>query len=262
MPTLGGRISTLKLACLAFGLALCSCGEATPAQPEELTDPGPVDASFDGALAFDGVDDYASVGTARMPKIERDQSLLLLFRPAGEVKGGPHVQALFTLRRGEGSGIVLALDSGVPLAYNVWGDRDLARGQTPVTLGVWHQLALVLQGDACTLYVDGAVVAATMGAVATNRTPIQGIVGSRDGYIQPFHGALDELRVYDRALSAAEVVTVGAGMAAADDEQLVLYLPFNEAAGARSYDRSGLGNHAELGDGVLELMPTRIRAER
>jgi len=80
--------------------------------PEELSDPGPLDASFDGALSFDGVDDYASVGTARMPQIERDQSLLLRFRPAGVRSDGAEAQALFTLRRGRESGLVLALDRG------------------------------------------------------------------------------------------------------------------------------------------------------
>jgi hypothetical protein len=262
---LGGRISAVRIRdCgLALTLALLGCGSATSAQPEELIDPGPLDASVDGALSFDGVDDYASIGTARMPKIERDQSLLLLFKAQGKAPGGPDVQALFTLRRGEGSGIVLALDEDVPLAYNVWGDRDLARAAAPVSLGVWHQMAfVVVQDESCTLYVDGAVVAASTGTLLTNRTPIQGTVGSVDGYENMFHGEIDELRVYDRAFSIEEINAVAAGMAPADAEQLVLYLPFNEATGARSYDRSGLGNHAELGDGVAELMPQRVPADR
>jgi hypothetical protein len=243
-------------------LALCGCGEPTSAMPEELTDPGPLDASVDGALSFDGVDDYASVGTARMPKIERDQSLMLLFKAEAKPPRGADVQALFTLRRGRGSGIVLALDRGVPLAYNVWGERDLARAPAPVSLGVWHQMAFVVQGESCTLYVDGEVVASSSGAISTNRTPIQGMIGSVDGYEQMYHGAVDELRVYDRAFTTEEIDAVEAGMAPVDAEQLVLYLPFNEAGGARSYDRSGLDNHAELGDGVPELMPLRVPVVR
>jgi hypothetical protein len=253
----GGRIRPLS-AWLWLGLVLSGCGGVTPAASEELSDEGPLDASFDGALSFDGVDDYASVGTARMPKIDRDQALMLKFRPAGKVPGGPDVQALFTLRRGN-SGLALALDDDVPLVYNVYGPRDLARGSAKVSLGEWHQLAFVVQGDDCTLYVDGAVVATSSGAITTNRTPIESIIGSVDGYTRMYHGALDELRVYARAFTLEEVVAVGAGMPPADAEELVLYLPFNEASGPRSYDRSGLGNHAELGDGVRELMPTRIR---
>jgi len=263
VPAPGGGISLLKLARSGVALlALCGCGEATSPAREELADPGPIDATRDGALSFDGVDDYASIGTARMPQIERDQSLMLLFKAEGKRAGGPDVQVLFSLRRGQGSGIVLALDRDVPLAYNVWGERDLARAQAPVSLGVWHQLAFVAQDDSCTLYIDGAVVASSTGALSTNRTPIQGTIGSVDGYERMFHGTLDELRVYDRAFSIEEIDAVDAGMAPADAEQLVLYLPFNEASGARSYDRSGLDNHAELGDGVPELMPRRVAAER
>jgi hypothetical protein len=240
---------------------LVGCSGATVREPEELSDPGPLDASFDRALSFDGVDDYASVGTARMPQIQRDQSLMLRFRPEGQVQGGPSVQALFTLRRGRGSGIVLALDEDLPIAYNVFVDRDLTRASAKVSLGEWHHLAFVVQGESCGLYVDGVAAGDPGGAPITNRTPIEGVVGSVDGYSRPFHGAIDELRVYSRAFSAEEIAAVYAGMAPADAEQLVLYLPFDEASGARSYDRSGLGNHAELGDGVPELMPARIRAQ-
>lgn len=261
MRTSGGGIKLLA-SCAWLGLALVGCGNPTLPPLEELSDPGPVDASFDRALAFDGVDDYASVGTARMPQIERDQSLMLMFRPEGRTSGGSDVQALFTLRRGRHSGIVLALDDDAPFVYNSYADRELARTKTKVSLRDWHQLAFVVHDGTCTLYVDGAVADATKGALLTNRTPLEAIIGSADGYTQPFHGALDELRVYSRAFSAEEIAAVYAGMPPADAEQLVLYLPFDELSGARSYDRSSLGNHAELGDGVPELMPARIAAQR
>lgn len=198
-----------------------------------------------------------------MPQINDEaQSLMLMFRPEGRAPEGEDMQAVFTLRRAKESGIVLALDDDVPLAYNVYADRELARASGKVSLRDWHQLAFVIRGDSCTLYVDGVAADSTTGAVLTKRTPIESIIGSADGYRQPFHGAIDELRVYSRAFSADEIAAVYAGMAPADDEQLVLYFPFDEVAGARSYDRSGLRNHAELGDGVPELMPTRIPAQR
>lgn len=259
MRAAGGGIKALVC---GLALALVACGDVTSPAVEELNEPGPRDASYDGALSFDGVDDYASIGTARMPQITYDQSLLLLLRPEGKLPGGPDVQALFTLRRGRSSGIVLALDGDVPFAYNVYGDRELARASGPLALDTWHQLAFVVQSDSCTLYVDGAQADTTDSGPLTNRTPLESIIGSADGYGQAFHGALDELRVYSRALGPDEITAVDAGDPPDDAEQLVLYLPFNEMSGARSYDRSGLENHAELGDGVPELMPARIRANR
>jgi hypothetical protein len=250
-----------QLAPLVLALSAIACGTATSEQPQELTDPGPRDASDDRALAFDGVDDYASVGTARSPQIMRDQSLMLWFRPEGSAGGASDdLQVLFTLRRSGWSGIVLALDHDVPVAYNVFGPRDLARSTTALKPGDWHHLAYVTSGTVSTLYLDGAVTA-TGDEPATNRTPIQAFIGSLDGYRNMFHGAIDELRVYDRRLAAEEVAAIAAGARPDDAEPLVIYLPFDEADGARSYDRSGLGNHAELGDGVPELMPQRIAAD-
>lgn len=242
-------------------LASCwgwACGTATEPQPEGLTDPGPRDAASDTALAFDGVDDYASVGTARFPQIERAQTLALWVAPESAASGAgvEDLQVLFTLKRSDYSGIVLGLDHAVPVVFNVWGPRDLARAAAPLMLGRWQHVAYVLDTAASRLYVDGALVAE--GSLpGTNRTPTHAFIGSLDGYANLFHGALDELRCYDRAFTAAEVAALARGERLDDAEPLILYLPFDELEGARSYDRSGLGNHAELGDGVLAAMPTR-----
>jgi hypothetical protein len=242
------------------GSSCCSaCGDATVPEVELLADPGPRDAPFDAALAFDGVDDYASVGTARFPLIERAQTLALWVapEPAAAGAGADDLQVLFTLRRSDYSGIVLALDHALPLAFNVWGRRELARSEAPLELGRWQHLAYVLDSAGSRLYVDGALVGEGP-TPATNRTPILGFIASIDGYRNLFHGALDELRLYDRALTADEVAALARGERLDDADQLLLYLPFDELEGARSSDRSGLDNHAELGDGVLGSMPARI----
>jgi hypothetical protein len=256
------RVRFAGLTLVLAAVAVTGCGDATSERLEELTDPGPRDASFDGALSFDGVDDYASVGTARAPQIMRDQSFMLWFRPDGAASGaGGDLQVLFTFRRSGWSGVVLALDRDVPLAYNVFAERDLARWPAEVAPGAWHHLAFVIHSDSSELFLDGVASPTPGNAPLTNRTPTQAFIGSLDGYADMFHGALDELRVYDRAFTAEEIAAVAAGARPDDAEPLVIYLPFDEAGGGRSYDRSGLGNHAELGDGVAQLMPTRIRSD-
>jgi hypothetical protein len=243
---------------LLLGL-LAACGNATAAEDEALPPAGPRDAGVDQALWFDGVNDYASVGSARFPQIEREQSLAFWLRPE-QSDGDDQLQVLFTLRRSDYSGIALALEGGVPLAFNVWGPRDLARAAQPLARGGWQHLAYVLDAAGSHLYLDGAEVASGP-APATNRTPIAGFIGSMDGFESSYHGALDELRGYDRALSGDEVAALARGERPGDAEALFLYLTFDERAGARSYDRSGLENHAELGDGVLDAMPVRVRAD-
>lgn len=238
-------------------LVLAACGNATSPASESLSDAGPRDASYDGALSFDGVNDYASLGTARAPHIKRDQTIMLWFRGERAEDGAGPLQVMFALHRAEDSGFALALDGDVPLAYKVYGERELARAAGPVSLGEWHHVAFVIQAEQSRLLVDGVEVGASTNEL-TNRTPTQAFLGSVNGYEHFFHGALDELRAYERAFTTEEVAAVAAGEAPSEAEPIVIYLPLNEAEGARAYDRSGLGNHAELGDGVLELMPARI----
>lgn len=259
---IGAPFARIRASILGPWAALAlGCGDVTSPASEALVEPGPVDATYDVALSFDGVDDYASVGTSRVPQILRAQSALLWFEAEPEASGASEGrQVLFTLRRGDGSGWVLALDDGVPLAYNIYAERTLARAAAAVTKSVWHHVAFVIDGASSRLYVDGAE--AGVGEMPmTKRTPTHGFVGSIDGYRLMFHGSLDDLRLYDRAVSADEIARIAAGQEADPAvavESLVMYLPFDEASGARSFDRSGLGNHAELGDGVPQLMPERV----
>jgi len=255
---MASMLDKLWLAAALLG-GTAACGEATPeAVPEELSDPGPNDAGFDQALAFDGVDDYVSIGTARMPQIERDQTLMFWFMPQAplDAKRADDLQAMFSLRRSDWSGVTLGLRSLVPVVNNVYSDKDVVVAGAAVAVDEWHHLAVVLQANGSELFIDG--VSVVKGAApGQNRTPIEAYAGTADGYHQPYHGLLDELHVYPRAFSPAQIAEVAEGIRASDLDPPVLYLSFNEARGARCYDRSGLGNHGELGDGIAELMPLR-----
>ena len=82
------------------------------------------------------------------------------------------------------------------------GQGAMARGELP--LGEWVRLALVHTGAETVLYADGAAVAALPvppGAGPWNRIA----VGQELGGIRLLQGEIRELRVIDRALSAAEV---------------------------------------------------------
>jgi len=72
----------------------------------------------------------------------------------------------------------------------------------------WHHLAAVQNGAAGTrtLYVDGVPVA-TGQAQAANGTG-ELVFGEADSVSESFSGILDDVRVYDRALAAAEVATL------------------------------------------------------
>jgi len=71
----------------------------------------------------------------------------------------------------------------------------------------WAHLATTFDGTTLRLYVDGVQVASRPGAGSIiSSTGALRIGGSRPG-LQGFRGRIDEVRVYNRALSAAEIQT-------------------------------------------------------
>ncbi|MFC7622831.1 LamG-like jellyroll fold domain-containing protein [Microlunatus sp. GCM10028923] len=79
--------------------------------------------------------------------------------------------------------------------------------------GRWHQVVLQRRGGTVTLSVDGDRVAEAAGAEGPvsgdDPTPIY--LGQRLDGADRFHGSLDEFRIYDRALTAAELSALRAG---------------------------------------------------
>jgi hypothetical protein len=76
-----------------------------------------------------------------------------------------------------------------------------------VTDGDWHHVVGVYDGGEIALYVDGGLVGSTptFGATpSTNTTALT--IGSFFGVGATFNGEIDQLRLYDEALSASEVV--------------------------------------------------------
>lgn len=73
--------------------------------------------------------------------------------------------------------------------------------------GAWHHVVLRRQADTVAMFVDGVQVSVASGAAGPvsgdDPTPIY--LGQRLDGANRFHGSMDEFRVYDRALSTAEV---------------------------------------------------------
>ena len=75
----------------------------------------------------------------------------------------------------------------------------------PLTIGTWTHLALTYDGAMLRVYADGSLVSSSpqTGAFITSTRPLQ--IGGDDDYGQHFTGSIDEVRLYNRALSAEEV---------------------------------------------------------
>ena len=82
-----------------------------------------------------------------------------------------------------------------------------AYGTSALTANTWAHLAETYDGSTLRLYVNGTQVASTAhtGAIATSTNPLQ--IGGDSLYGQFFAGMIDEVRVYNTALTASQIQT-------------------------------------------------------
>ncbi|MFD5732015.1 exo-alpha-sialidase [Streptomyces sioyaensis] len=205
-----------------------------------LGGPRGTDGRFGGALSFDGTDDAVRLPfRSSLPLGTQDFTCSLWFRydtTTGEQPllwmGGvgtrtPQVAVEGDPAHGRLVGRLTAVDGAAPAA------TAQAVTHTAYNDGSWHHLALRRTGGRLLLTVDGdetTVVPDVPGSVS--RGSVFGVhLGQKpDGRVQ-FTGALDEVRVYRRALSDTELAAVRTDNAPAPGP-LVLGLPLDRVRGA------------------------------
>ncbi len=176
------------------------------------------------ALDFDGMDDRASLADSDSLKFTASMTIEgwilvrafpspnqthgeILFR--GDDRGGLDPYSIAVESNGKFSFLVSSLSAGIQL-------------ETPVPTGQWIHVAATLDDatGAMRIYVNGSQATQAVTAVRPFRdldpasNPGIGI-GNHAGYPNtphnfPFNGLIDELSVYDRALSASEIQAISA----------------------------------------------------
>ncbi|UJR78559.1 LamGL domain-containing protein [Sandaracinus amylolyticus] len=196
----------------------------TPGQDEDGGAPGCEAAPPSRALAFDGTDDGASMGAARPLGLARFTVEAWVRRDGPGVATGTGVGGLSIVPiagkgRGEDDGSNVDCNYAFGFVGDVLGAdfEDMATGanhpvvgRTRVASGEWHHVAVTYDGTTWRLYLDGALD----GSARANATPradsIQhfGIGTALDSMGRAagrLHGAVSELRVWDRARTADEI---------------------------------------------------------
>jgi len=98
-----------------------------------------------------------------------------------------------------------ASDGTRPVGVAMLGTKTYDYGTASLTLNAWSHVAATYDGAALKLYVNGTLVKSTpgSGAIATAVTPLQ--IGGNTVWGEYFAGIIDDVRVYNHALSAAEI---------------------------------------------------------
>ena len=117
------------------------------------------------------------------------------------------------------------------------------------SLNEWHHIVGTADGSTLKLYVDGVLRGSTAITVnpPSNNDPLT--IGSFFSSQRSFNGTIDEVRIWNRALSASEISNLYNGTYV-NRTGLVLEMNMNEEQELTTYDSSGYDNHGTLINGT------------
>lgn len=127
---------------------------------------------------------------------------------------------------------------------------------TGYTAGRWQFLVLTMTSGTISIYIDGTFKSSYGAGISTTRAGVLHIGNGAYSSYNYFTGALDELRIYNRVISATEITSLYASSVLQfknGAQGLVGYWPFNEGTGTVAIDKTGQGN-----DGTLTNGPTWV----
>lgn len=178
------------------------------------------------SLVFDGIDDFVTMGAAPELGLERFTIEAWVRRDGtgSEMStgvGGLSLVPIMGKGRGESDGSNVDCNYALGFAGDVLGAdfEDMASGKnhpvfgkTKIPLGEWHHVAATYDGTKWQLFVDGRLDAEAESGETPRHDSIQHFglgtalnsKGVPKGHLQ---GALDEVRVWDRARSETEILS-------------------------------------------------------
>ncbi|MFD5073366.1 exo-alpha-sialidase [Streptomyces sp. NPDC058371] len=192
---------------------------------------------FGGALALDGTDDAVRLPYQdRLPLGTKGFTASLWFRYTATTGEQP-----LLWMGGIGTSQPQVWLRGEPASHRITGLITTRNGAAPPASasvrttsayndGQWHHLALRRGGGRLTLFVDGtALSTADVPGSASRNSPFGVHIGQRMDSRAFFSGGIDEVRVYDRALSDEELTAVRTRNAPVTRDT-VLWLPMDRVS--------------------------------
>lgn len=147
---------------------------------------------------FDGTDDRISTPSNSSNNVSGNITMELILRRDAATASTPiHKEVQYTMYITSGGAISYA-DSSY-WSYAAFGYHG------NVTTGVYHHLVATKSGSLVTIYLDGSVVVSQNFGGSISQTNNTLYVGSYDGSGNYFNGYIPVSKVYNRALTAAEV---------------------------------------------------------
>jgi LPXTG-motif cell wall-anchored protein len=218
-----------------------SCTAAGPRQPGKLGN----------AVNFCGTSAYVTLPTGAVSSLTGDFSVSTWVNPASSGTW----QRVFDIGTGSQKSMFLTVNDGSNVRFVITtggagGEQRLVSSSGSLPLNQWSLVTVTLSGTTGKLYVGSQLVATN-----NNMTVHPSDFGqSTQNYLgksqyasdPPFNGLLDDFNIYDRALSADEVLNLSTGVAGTGN---VVKYSFDENTGASVPDSSGAARNGTIVNG-------------
>ncbi len=160
--------------------------------------------SFGCGLLFDGVDDFVTVPDSDALDLVGDNLTLAAWVKPHSFEIGPIVKKI---RRTHGYRINLTGTGAVHFLLRRYGQSKEVISTTRVPLNKWTHVAARFDGSQMRIFINGTIDTATIAATnadAPLATTAPVLIGG-DPSRHDFHGYLDDVSIYNRALSDSEI---------------------------------------------------------
>jgi prepilin-type N-terminal cleavage/methylation domain-containing protein len=162
--------------------------------------------------SFDGTDDYILISNSAnqvIPAGNAAFSISLWFNP--DTVTTTNIKSLMVNESYAVSGFRFGIGESTPVKLQFWstesGGSISLTSATTINTGTWYHAVMAYTGSSATLYINGAAESTDSSGVIVSNTNIVYIAMAIGGK-QYFDGLIDDVRIYNRALSAAEVAAL------------------------------------------------------
>jgi chitodextrinase len=160
---------------------------------------------FNGALVFNGTNAAVNVIDSPSLRLTSAMTLEAWVNPATVTSAWRDV-----IYKGNDNYYLMGTttNSGIFAGGGTFGGANAnAYGSTALPINTWSHIAVTYDGTALRVYLNATLVTtlARTGAITTSANPLQ--IGGDSIFGQFFQGAIDEVRIYNRALAQPEILT-------------------------------------------------------
>lgn len=104
-----------------------------------------------------------------------------------------------------GLGFALSIQNSGRPSMPTWCNDFVPASGATATLNAWNHVAAVLNGQSATLYMNGQLAGTTTLTYLPNLSSVNLAIGALDYPGRYFNGMIDEVRIYNRALTADDI---------------------------------------------------------